>query len=64
MFLGNIFTVYFGNSIRQINAICGQVCRKFSASVLQYPSLKGKGALNLAINQGFLVLLIKVSLWL
>jgi hypothetical protein len=50
MLLRNKFTVYFGNPIKQINAICGQMCRNFSANVLHCSALKGKVALNLETN--------------
>ena len=50
MLLRKIFTVYFGNPIKQINAICGEMWTNFSANVLHYSALKGKGALNLEIG--------------
>jgi hypothetical protein len=50
MLVRKIFAIYFGNSIKQINAICGHMCRNFGASVLHYSALNEKGTLNLEAN--------------
>jgi hypothetical protein len=50
MLFRKIFTVYFGNSIKQINEICGHMYRDISASAVNRSALKGNGALNLATD--------------